>query len=124
MTKPQIEKRIKEFIPLLRLKDWTVEVEYPSDLKAIAEAEVYNDYKTIVIRIGPAYKTWAPEYMEEVVCHELVHAHIHATKLAAMTAEQFLSDDAKKLYYARLYHEVENLTDVMTAIILALRKDK
>lgn len=112
---------VKDWVELLRLNHWKFKIIIGDDDVSdgcSAHIVMANDYNSATISFGPDWHSWSLDQLEEIVVHELLHAHIHQLKNAAMEAKPAFGFDAAALYENRLDHEVEAAVETLAQVFI------
>lgn len=131
-----IQKKVKEWVDILKLNDHRITIEFKINLDVLAEVNrnlIKNHVLTIPLYFrADYYETWNDgvqdryynwkEFLEELVIHELVHAKLG--KVICLY-ERYISDEqlmnAKEL--AENIEE-EYFVDSMSRVLLEMRNKK
>jgi hypothetical protein len=123
ITERDIRRAIKYWIKVLRLSHWQFKIEIGSDnIDEDNEAELATpaDYNFATMRISKDWPNWDTGHMNEIVVHELVHAHTHQLIVAAESANEAFGAEGRHFYKKRLKHELEQTVDAITLVVLGM----
>jgi hypothetical protein len=121
ITEAELRKRFDFWIRHLRLEHWNFELrphEEPDGDEQEAEIIIPADYDYGQIRFNKTWRKWSHSLIDEVLVHELIHAHLHKLQVAAMDGSRGFNDEAAAMYMRRLGHEVEHAVDALTIATL------
>lgn len=122
ITENELRLTFKGWVSRLRLEHWQFDIR-PNEAPAVdtneAEIVMPEDYDYGCIRFQKTWKEWSRKLLNEVIVHELVHAHLHKLQVAAMEGQHGYNQEAARLFMRRVVHELERATDALTSTILA-----
>lgn len=121
LTEAEVKRVFNVWVRRMRLRHWTFHISFSEEpLTDGREAEILMapDYDYGQVRFAPNWQYWEVKLLNEVILHELIHAHLHKLQVAALEGKQGFSPEAGRLYNKRLIHELERATDALTVSIL------
>lgn len=113
LTKGQIERLVRVWVPRLGLERWKIEVDWskPCADENVAEIEKSSFYDTGTIRVEPGWVKWTAEYAEQTLVHELLHLCHRDVDQAFADLEGQLQRDAWVLSERRYRQAMEGFVD-------------
>lgn len=117
-----MEGLVGAWMPRLGLTHWKVKVNWnkAADEDADASTDLETPYDLATIRFATAWDTWAPDYAETVVVHELLHLVTRDMEEAVGLAFEALPKPARKLAESWHHHELEGVVDRIASSLVAL----
>lgn len=122
MTKGQLERVFRLWQSRLGLERWRIEFRWDElcGPDSYAEIEKSSYYDTAKVRLEPDWSKWSPEFAEQILVHELVHALHRDVDEAWNDLEGQLQQTAWLLANRRYRHAMEGFVDRMASRLVEL----
>jgi hypothetical protein len=121
LTEAEVEHIFAKWVKRLRLRHWQFDLcfdQRPTKDGQEAEILMPADYDYGQVLFAENWPNWSNELVNEVLVHELIHAHLHKIHVAGLEGKNGYSPEAAKLYVRRFIHEIERTTDSLTVTLI------
>lgn len=111
-----VESYIAYLQDVLRLRDWTITVDWskPTGKDAWATMTQMSDSKHATLRMSPEFTTTPPRLHGQILLHEMVHCHLFQMENLATTSVSALAGKEATALFSRAYTSANELvTDAL-----------
>lgn len=111
-----VESYIAYLQEVLRLRDWTITVDWskPTGKDAWATMTQMSDSKHATLRLSPEFTTTPPRLHGQILLHEMVHCHLFQMENLATTSVSALAGKEATTVFSRAYTSANELvTDAL-----------
>lgn len=112
MTKPEVSEIVAEWIQLLDLAHYRIELKFGNlEDEADAQIEITDSYEAAVLRLHENWDKWPTRKLHATIVHELVHIIVHDMREANESIYDVLSHDAKVMLHRRYTYAAERAVE-------------
>ena len=118
-----VEKYVAKLQKIMRLADWTIEVDWSEPCEDISYAtnDPMEDQKYAVIRVSDKFLDLSPHMQTQTLVHELTHCHLNPmTDLAEYTVKSVTSKATFNVFEIALSQSCEFATDALADVLAPL----
>lgn len=122
MTKVQLERIVRMWVPRLGLERWKIEIKWDeaADPDAYASITPSAYYDTATLRFATDFGKWERDMAEQTVVHELLHLTHRDIDEVVNDLDGQLHRDAAILLERRYKQALEQFVDRMAARLVEL----
>jgi len=118
-TRAACEAYLAELQRALRLRDWTIEIDWgrPADSGYLASVGMIPDRRVAKVWLGEGFEAKPREEQRGTLVHELLHCHLRDVEAAAEHARTVLGAPAGDLLSRVMRNQIELATDAIEAAV-------
>jgi len=113
MTKGKVERLVRDWQKRLKLDHWDVKVDWSRSPREDCYATTFrrNQYDIAELCFDSEYKTWASDFTEKLIVHELLHLLTRDLDRVVNDLEEVMHLETFRLLDKRYEHEIEGVVD-------------